>query len=112
MEYHCEICEKEFARKQSYDRHLLTNAHLKKTRVRKNTCPCGKSYMYRQSLHVHKKKCEFLRPVPDPVPYEEMKNELKNIQLMLSKRQEEHARERNEIKKQIEMLLENIMNYN
>ena len=63
----CEKCNFNTSHKSKYDRHLNTRKHKMLTSTdekRHNTlfiCECGKSYKYRQSLSVHKKKCEFIK---------------------------------------------------
>ena len=63
----CEKCNFNTSHKSKYDRHLNTGKHKILTSTdekRHNTlfiCECGKSYKYRQSLSVHKKKCEFIK---------------------------------------------------
>ena len=65
IKYNCKYCNYFTSRKSQYDRHLTTDKHKKY----KNTdnfssevpyeCECGKLYKHRQSLHSHKKKCNF-----------------------------------------------------
>ena len=62
----CEKCNFNTSHKSKYNRHLNTRKHkiLTSTDEKRHTtlfiCECGKSYKYRQSLSVHKKKCEFI----------------------------------------------------
>jgi hypothetical protein len=74
MKNYCKICDYVCSRKFLYDRHVLTRKHEKRaqmltiidfpteTKVEnvqiKYTCECGKNYNHRQSLFVHKKKCQ------------------------------------------------------
>ena len=67
----CEICDYSTSRKSQYDRHLLTAKHKNVAEMFTNlnflgpksskniqyNCLCGKTFSYRQSLYVHKKKC-------------------------------------------------------
>ena len=65
----CKNCDFSTCRKSDYERHLLTEKHKMLTNIDKNTqkstknnlnefsCECGKIYKHRQSLSVHKKKC-------------------------------------------------------
>ena len=63
----CEICDFKCFNKKDFNRHLLTLKHKMLTNVdaktQKNanpyTCECGKEYKHRQSLHIHKKKCNY-----------------------------------------------------
>ena len=68
--YYCEICDYKTYKKQHYDRHLLTAKHKNfinvytkgkkgKDVIKTHICNCGKQYTYRQSLYVHRKKCQF-----------------------------------------------------
>jgi hypothetical protein len=69
--YECRICDYFTCRKYDYERHLLTEKHKILTNVDNKTqksaeiilndftCECGKKYKHRQSLSVHKKKCNY-----------------------------------------------------
>jgi hypothetical protein len=73
--YTCENCNYHTSRLSQFNRHLLTAKHKMFTNVDANVddrtqksskayvCDCGKTYKYRQSLCVHKKKCDFTPPV-------------------------------------------------
>jgi len=57
----CEKCDYNTSRSSQYERHLLTQKHL---RIQMDSqepsihkCNCGNSYKYRQGLVKHKKKC-------------------------------------------------------
>jgi hypothetical protein len=67
--YTCCSCHYKTSRKSQYDRHLSTDKHKMLTDVdpmltnidatkKSNICECGKLFKFRQSLHVHKKKCQ------------------------------------------------------
>jgi hypothetical protein len=64
-EFLCEKCSFVCKRKCDYNRHIATPKHLKETKgdekAEKNggdfKCECGKSYLFRQGLWRHKKKC-------------------------------------------------------
>jgi hypothetical protein len=69
INYICESCNYVTYKKTDYNRHILTDKHKMLTHVdnknEKNenikfTCICGKNYKHRQSLSVHKKKCNLL----------------------------------------------------
>jgi len=63
--FHCELCDFNCSKQSNYNAHLLTRKHKILTnadnKMPKNAefiCDdCGKIYKYRQSLHVHKRKC-------------------------------------------------------
>ena len=65
---YCSSCDYTTSRKNNYDKHILTSKHKLLTNVdamltnvvttkKSNICECGKIFKFRQSLHVHKKKC-------------------------------------------------------
>ncbi len=65
--FSCKNCNYFTSRKSQFDRHLLTRKHIILTNVDEKVpksstslymCECGKSYKHRQSLSLHKKKCE------------------------------------------------------
>jgi hypothetical protein len=72
--YTCENCNYHTSRLSQFNRHLLTAKHKMFTNVDANVddrtqksskayvCGCGKAYTYRQSLYVHKKKCNYTPP--------------------------------------------------
>jgi hypothetical protein len=63
----CEKCDFECSKKGDYNRHLMTRKHKNvdniltnvdnNTSKKHHTCLCGKEYQYRQSLSIHRKKC-------------------------------------------------------
>jgi hypothetical protein len=65
--FFCENCDFKCNKKSNYNAHLLTRKHKMFTNtyienaenadVKKYVCECGNKYKYRQSLHVHRKKC-------------------------------------------------------
>jgi len=64
--YRCEHCDYVTCKKFNYDKHLSTDRHKKLTFVdikvaevaKLHICDCGKEYKHRQSLSLHKKKCQ------------------------------------------------------
>lgn len=76
--FHCHYCSTNYTTKQSYERHILTASHLKRTDVNRKMykCECGKSYLYRQSLYSHKIDCQYEKK-EDVNEYEEKKSEEK-----------------------------------
>ena len=70
--FYCEKCHYNTSKKSDYSKHLLTSKHQNVdnlfTNVAANSpnvaeteylCECGKNYSHRQSLYVHKKKCNY-----------------------------------------------------
>ena len=66
----CEICAFKCVKKSDFDRHNMTAKHKRLTMTDRESaekhlsiktykCECGKEYMQRQSLHKHKKKCNY-----------------------------------------------------
>jgi hypothetical protein len=67
--YFCEKCDYKTGKKSQLDRHILTRKHKiltdtdvldPKSSLSEYVCECGKLYKHRQSLFVHKKKCNFI----------------------------------------------------
>ena len=67
--FECIVCDFKCSNKNDYNRHLSTRKHKMLTNVdgensnysNKIICDCGKEYNHRQSLFVHKKKCNFIK---------------------------------------------------
>ena len=60
--FECIPCDFKCINKKDYKRHILTRKHTILLNITPNTdtifeCKCGKEYNHRQSLSVHKKKC-------------------------------------------------------
>ena len=46
------------SKESEYKRHLATRKHQNNDKnAKKNACVCGRAFMHRQGLHVHRKKC-------------------------------------------------------
>ena len=79
-QYICKLCNFKCSKKSNYNTHLLTAKHKMMTNDDNKTpktyvCDCGKKYKYRQSLGVHKKKCQYI----DEKEEEEIKEEIEQI---------------------------------
>jgi hypothetical protein len=67
--FNCDCCYFNCSNKNDYNRHILTRKHKMLTNVdiknvknsSKFNCDCGKEYNHRQSLSIHKKKCNFIK---------------------------------------------------
>ena len=65
--FECITCDFNCSNKNDYNRHILTRKHKILTNVdtenfetvSKFECECGKEYNHRQSLSIHKKKCNY-----------------------------------------------------
>ena len=70
--FHCILCDYYTSKKSQFDRHNLTLKHKNNDNDDKNDdilgpkvpkqffCECGKTYKFRQGLHIHKKNCKML----------------------------------------------------
>jgi len=74
-DFNCEYCDFKCCKTRDWKRHILTLKHQnvdkmltnvdifapKSPTPKINFCECGKSYSHRQSLNIHRKKCEFYK---------------------------------------------------
>ena len=117
MSYQCQSCNKTYNLKQSYERHILTNSHIKRkdANIKVYACSkCGRSYLYRQSLYNHKLECAGQLVVEKKE--DSQSSVLESVSLMREKLiqyEKDHeemktqlAKEREEMKLQIAVLLE------
>uniref|UniRef100_A0A6C0CLU0 C2H2-type domain-containing protein n=1 Tax=viral metagenome TaxID=1070528 RepID=A0A6C0CLU0_9ZZZZ len=121
----CDICGVNFKEKRCYRAHLKSKKH--KNHIDNNIkdtykCACGKSYMYRQSLYVHKKTCSYKQePFTQVQVLMKENNEMREIiykkdqemREILDKKDKEMdefrkqgSKEMDELRKQVEMLIE------
>ena len=66
--FYCEKCNFECCKKSSFTKHTLTFKHINNNNnnqllkiPKKYLCNCGKEYVYRQGLYLHKKICKFIK---------------------------------------------------
>jgi hypothetical protein len=83
--FYCKKCDYNTSSKADYDRHLLTRKHTnvdaclpKKTQIIR-VCECGKEYSCRQSLFIHKKKCNANVNLNPNILHKEDKSEIKML---------------------------------
>jgi hypothetical protein len=67
VDFYCKICDYTCSKQSQWDRHIDTRKHKNVDKILTNvdilgpkkvhTCYCGKNYSHRQSLSIHKKKC-------------------------------------------------------
>ena len=113
--FECIPCYFKCSNKNDYNRHVLTHKHKMLTNVDMNVdkkslktpyhCECGKEYSHRQSLSVHKKKCNF----KNNEEIEPEKDTSENVDLVkyLMKENSQLRKEQTDIK---ELILEVIKN--
>jgi hypothetical protein len=93
IDYFCEKCNFKCCNKKDYTRHTTTLKHKMLTltdaknpklplMVNHHKCECGREYKHRQSLHKHKKKCNYENEInKNEINYENKinKNEINEI---------------------------------
>ena len=85
--FNCNKCNYTCSKQSLWNKHILTAKHLNvdlclpKISEKKYICECGKEYKYKQSIHVHKKKCS------NNIILE--KNQLTNVVVELIKQNQE-----------------------
>lgn len=94
--YTCKYCNSFFVYKKSFLRHYESH---NETKGKIYSCACGKSYQHSQSLYTHKKQCM--------VDTQNLSNE---YQKKLEEMETIHKKEKEEMRKQIESLLEKVGN--
>ena len=128
MNHHCITCNISYKSNKCLQQHMKCKKHTDKLNKQTPIIPgrhecnaCGKTYYHRQSLHVHKRSCVTVAPVPAPPSVTEIIEELKNTvleerkinqterelhQSELDKYQKEQAQIVNELRSQISILLD------
>ena len=99
MKYNCDICQCQFARKQNYERHLLTKKHKNWEQLKCNRSymclNCDKSFAFASGLSKHKEKCKFQK-----------ENDIQIIKRQLKEQEINFEKERKFMKEQIEKLVD------
>ena len=93
----CEICNCRFSKPFYLEKHYQSKKHT--DRIHQDAvihkCKCGKTYLHKQSLNTHKKKCKYVKQREDLVDYYEQTIE-------------NHEKEKAELKEQIGNLLDRL----
>ena len=106
----CDICGIDFKGIRCYKAHLKSIKHkniLDNKQKYNYKCVCGKSYMNRQSLYVHKKSCLYKEENPIEVKTLIKENhEIKEENNKMRERLDKKDQEMEELRKKVEMLIE------
>ncbi len=109
MQYICEICNKEFAIKYCYERHINNKNIHTKTRdpdEYEYNCDCGKKYLHQSSLHKHKLQCTQILNKTESIVIEltdQFEKEKQELQEQFQKEREQLELEKQELQKQLEL---------
>jgi len=121
---YCEKCGFNTVQKSDYNRHILTAKHkrltctdtknIKKTEsINVWKCECGKSYMQRQSLFKHKKKCKYIEgEEKETTPEKKEDIDYKELLIQAMKQMSEQQKVMSEQQKQITEMIPLIGNNN
>ena len=116
--YSCKKCDYFTCKKTDYKRHLETKKHqmitnsYKLVTPKKHACCCGRSYIYRQGLYTHKKKCLKIGEKFEENSEKKKENELANPE-NITKLLKTILQENRELKKEMKNLkITNITNNN
>lgn len=110
----CTICSIKFKSSVNYEKHLKTERHKQRssdTPPPKYSCKCGKSYAYHQSLYLHRKSCQLHQQDKQTISdVQLLKAEFEKETTILKEKLEaqriEYEKDREELKIQIALLLE------
>jgi hypothetical protein len=106
----CNTCDVEFASNKGLYQHIKGKRHINKingtTPVLKYACGCGKTYSYRQSLHLHQMSCNSTAAPSVTEIIEELKNTVLEERKIHQLEREQYQKEHNELKAQISILLD------
>lgn len=104
-QFYCDTCKCTFTKNYYLQKHYDSQKHKKRMNCDENTsryiCVCGKQYSHRQSFQVHKKKCNYK---------EEKKPILTDHEEEIERINDKHEREKAEMRRQIEKLIEKVGN--
>uniref|UniRef100_A0A6C0IW24 C2H2-type domain-containing protein n=1 Tax=viral metagenome TaxID=1070528 RepID=A0A6C0IW24_9ZZZZ len=97
FKYLCEKCNYKCCKKRDYERHIMTRKHKNVDKILTDTdkvapqlliCQCGKNYKHRQSLFVHKKRCNIFLNLKKLVMEKEKEIEEMKLQMALEEQQQ------------------------
>jgi hypothetical protein len=98
IKFVCEKCDYKCSKKRDYERHVLTLKHKNVDKMSKNVdkvahffvqCMCGKNYKHRQSLSVHKKKCNVYINLKNIIMEKEKEIEQLKVQMALDEQEQQ-----------------------
>ncbi len=88
--------------------HIKGKRHINKingtTPVLEYACGCGRTYSYRQSLHLHRESCKSTAAPSVTEIIEELKNTVLEERKIHQQEREQYQKEHNELKAQISIL--------
>ncbi len=112
--YECDTCNRRFALKQSYSRHIKNpNIHIKyQDAVKSYKCNCGNVYLHHSNLSKHKRKCGVIKnnEITQSLFELEQTEDVDRITLLgvIVKERQQFEIERQQFKKEKEELLRQV----